>query len=1436
MSVAATLAFAGIGQTQTPSGSPTPRDVSGWTVAASNFVVTNLNNTGAGSLRQAIADANSTAGADTITFTGGLTGTIAIATGGQLHITDSVTIAGPGANILSVSGTSGNSRSRVLEIHSGATVVISGLTIHKGSVTGMATGPAFGPGIANSGNLTLNNCVVSDNTIRAVAFFAGEAYGGGISNSGTLTLNNCVVRDNSITGISNFGAGIGSPPTATSTLILNNSTISGNTVFSPSTGTGSGGGVAVNSSSTATINNSTISGNLVIGAGSSAGGGVFSAGTLNVRNSTVTANVVSGIGAGKTQGGGLTVTGGTTTLSSTIFAGNYASTGSVDVQGALAASSNFNLIGDGTGMSGVSNGTNNNQLGTSASPINAMLGALSDNGGNTPVHPLLPGSPAIDKGTANAFTTDQRGAGFARTVNDPALLDASNGTDIGAFEVQTASGDPCSAVVTNANDSGAGSLREAINCSNAAAGRQTISFAIPGGGPHTIAPLTILPPILDPVTIDGYTQAGSSPNTLAAGTNATLQIIVSYANIPSGLFAEVDKVETVRDGESVFDIQSAGAGGNGSVVRGLVIQPGTSLSTGAKHRQGIFLRGTGGHTVEGCFIGTDAGGSAAATSNTEQKGIFILSHDNTIGGPAVSSRNLIGGNPIAIRVGRHGTLPAWRANRTLIQNNLIGTNAAGTAAIPNGPGILVATATGTRISDNVISGNTLPVPIVENSFVNETAAIALVPFNAGGFTFFGGFTDSHGEVIDTEITGNRIGSNVAGNGALPNRSGVWISGLSPFRTAQDVVVDVRIGTPQAGNLISGNEQGGIFGPDLSSGDRDIVIRNNRIGTNADGTSALPNGGAANLTFAGDGINLYDAFNGAQIGGVNANEGNLISGNARHGIFLTGSSSVIQGNRIGTNAAGTAAIGNSGDGIRFANVIFALVGGSSASARNLISGNLGNGIGLVSFSSSNSVKGNYIGTDASGSVALPNGLDGIFIDSAGNDLGGLAAGEGNLISGNGGHGIQINGASANNNKLLGNFISGNGGDGVAILSGTGNQILSNLIDENGGLGIDLENDGPTANDLSDADTGGNERQNYPMLTSVSSSGGNITIQGSLNSAANKAYKIEFFANASADPSGNGEGAHFLGAVDVTTDSNGNAAITTTFAAPPSNQPLITATATDSTTSDTSELSPAISAAIPPAQLLNIATRMRVQTGENVLIGGFIITGSDPKQVIIRGIGPSLSAFFSGTLPNPTLELFQGNTVLQSNDDWKTDQRTEIEATGIPPTNDLEAALVRTLAPGAYTAILRGNGDSTGIGVVEAYDLNAGANSQLANIATRGFVETGDNVMIGGLIVGPTGSATTRVVARAIGPSLGSFGIAGSLEDPMLDLVNSSGTTIRSNDDWKTSQQTEIEAAGLAPSDDRESVLLETIAPGSYTAIVRGKNGGTGVGLVEVYNVQ
>jgi len=238
---------------------------------------------------------------------------------------------------------------------------------------------------------------------------------------------------------------------------------------------------------------------------------------------------------------------------------------------------------------------------------------------------------------------------------------------------------------------------------------------------------------------------------------------------------------------------------------------------------------------------------------------------------------------------------------------------------------------------------------------------------------------------------------------------------------------------------------------------------------------------------------------------------------------------------------------------------------------------------------------------------------------------------------------------------------------------------------------------------------------------------------------------------------------------------------------------------------------------------------VETGENVLIGGFIITGTQPKKVIIRAIGPSLP--LAGVLANPILELrnSSGGLIL-SNDNWRSSQEQEIIATTIPPSNELESAIVATLpANGSnYTAIVRGVNDGTGIGVVEAYDLNQAVDSKLANISTRGLVQTGENVMIGGFIVrGPL-----RVIVRAIGPSLP---VAGALADPTLELRDANGGLIDSNDNWRSDHQDEIIATTVPPTNDMESAIVRNLAPGNYTAIVRGVGDTTGVAVVEAYNL-
>jgi len=233
----------------------------------------------------------------------------------------------------------------------------------------------------------------------------------------------------------------------------------------------------------------------------------------------------------------------------------------------------------------------------------------------------------------------------------------------------------------------------------------------------------------------------------------------------------------------------------------------------------------------------------------------------------------------------------------------------------------------------------------------------------------------------------------------------------------------------------------------------------------------------------------------------------------------------------------------------------------------------------------------------------------------------------------------------------------------------------------------------------------------------------------------------------------------------------------------------------------------------------------------LIGGFIVTGTQSKRVIVRAIGPSLSSIFTGVLADPTLELRNSaGGLIMSNDNWRSNQEQEIIATGIPPNDDLESAIVATLPANssAYTAIVRGVNNGTGIGVVEAYDLDRTVDSKLANISTRGLVQTDDNVLIGGLIV--FGPNPLRVIVRAIGPSLP---IAGVLGDPTLELRDGNGTLLANNNNWRDDQEAEIQATGIPPTNDLESAIVQNLNAGNYTAIVRGVNNTTGIAVVEAY---
>ncbi len=720
----------------------------------------------------------------------------------------------------------------------------------------------------------------------------------------------------------------------------------------------------------------------------------------------------------------------------------------------------------------------------------------------------------------------------------------------------------------------------------------------------------------------------------------------------------------------------------------------------------------------------------------------------------------------------------------------------------------------------VIDGYTQP-GAQPNSLANDDNAVLLIqlsgtlaPGSTQGLLFTSGDSVVRGLIITNfgfrgirftsgngySLTGCFIGTNADATAAAPNAG----AGVACEFSQGNIIGGT---SPADRNIISGNSGIGLYITAAST-----LVQGNFIGTNRHGTSALSN--------TNDGIQLGINAQQTTIGGTSAGARNLISGNKVHGISVSSTGAVglqIQGNLIGADITGNHALGNTSDGVLLAGSVNqaqggAVIGGSTPAARNLICASGLRGL-VISNVPGCIVQGNYIGVGADGTTALGNTWSGVSLQFGSTTLlGGTAAGQGNIIAFNAV--AQPNGIKC----------------GVSVANGTspGNAILGNSIYSNAGLGIDLggaSGDGVTANDAGDADTGPNNLQNFPVLTSVSSGGGMTTINGRLNSAANKTYRIELFANDSLDTTGYGEGQIYLGFVNTTTNGSGNATFIKSVAQIGANQ-RITATATDPA-NNTSEFAGAI------GQLLNVSTRIKVLTNNSVLIGGFIIGGTGTKDVLLRALGPTLQNFgIAGYLIDPTLDLYSGNTLIVSNDNWKDMQQTAIAATGKAPPNDLEPAILHNFTPGSYTAIVRGKNNTTGVGLVEAYDINQEAGITLTNISTRGFVDTGQNVMIAGLI---SGDGITRIIIRALGPTLSQFGVSNVLADPILDLRDANGLVIASNDNWADTQQAEIQASGKAPPNTLEPAIIAVRPAGNSTATVSGKNNTTGNALVEVYTL-
>ena len=643
--------------------------------------------------------------------------------------------------------------------------------------------------------------------------------------------------------------------------------------------------------------------------------------------------------------------------------------------------------------------------------------------------------------------------------------------------------------------------------------------------------------------IINFNIGGGGPQTISPGSAYPLiTTVVTIDGTTQPGWAGTPIIELNGAGAGGANALSfSGAGTAGSTVRGLVI---------GQFGAGIAIRilvGCSNIVVAGNYLGTDPTGALARPNAV---GVFVQNATlNRIGGTVAADRNVISGNsPDGIQIVGAG------ATGNLVQGNYIGLDSGGTADLGN-------VNTGVAIF-NGASSNT----------VGGTAAGAGNVISGNNLY---GVGMSQAGTTANRVEGNRIGTNAAGLAAVGNAQGVATLSSATGNTIGGTAAGAR-------NVISGNASHGVV-----VGAGSTQVQGNYIGTNAAGTAAVPNGA--------DGVSVQSS-SGSTVGGSTAAARNVVSGNADDGIEITGATAtgnLVQGNYVGLNAAGTGAIGNANDGI----VIW--LGQNNTIAVNVVGGNQ-SGLYLGDATATgNSILGNLIGTDATGLAAVGN-ITGIYLDAASTTVGGMAAGAGNVISGNTWAGLWIAGASgvvaqanliglgldgitpvgnrfgvyldsgASGNTIggtvagAGNVIARNTDDAIVLVStaGSGNRINRNSIYSNGGLAIDLDDDGVTANDTGDVDAGPNGLQNFPVLSAAVTNGaGSANFAGSLAGAASTTYRIELFASSAADPSGFGEGQRYLGFTDVTTNAAGSGIIGVTLAASLTAGELVTATATD-----------------------------------------------------------------------------------------------------------------------------------------------------------------------------------------------------------------------------------------------------------------------------------
>jgi hypothetical protein len=1387
---------------------------------ANPATVTNLNDAGPGSLRDAIA---TVCPSGTVNFQAGLTGTIILTTG-QLEIDKNVTITGPGTLVITVNG---NAASRVFHIQTGKTAAISNLTIANGNAAG-----DLGGGISNEGSLALSFSDVTGNAAN---------YGGGIVNYGTMTISGTSVTNNHAV----FTCGAVYSKSGT-TLTIDDSTISGNTSDQNS------GGI-LNEGGTLVMVNSTVSGNSTKGDG----GGVYNylSGTSTLTNVTITNNRADSDDVAPTGvAGGLYAVDGTTTIKNTIVSGNFVGSGATasDVNGAVNA--DYSFIGDPTGAT-ITGGNNLNG--------DPKLNALGNYGGPTQTHQPKIDSPVLDAGN-NAYVAsppfsgppfkDQRG--FDRIVDSPDA-DATATVDIGAVEASYS--------ITAAS----GSTPQSATIGTA--------FPIPlaaevseNGNP-----------------IAGVTVNWTAPLTDPTGTFPGPTNVASAMTDPSGI-ATPPTFTAGNVAGGPYTVSATATGYTGSADYSL-----TNIAGAATH---FSVTAPASSTAGSAFTITVTALDAQGNVDTNYTGTVHFTKTDSGAGSALPSDYTFTGADAGVRMFPNGVTLVTAGTQTVTATDTV------TSSITGSANVNVAAANATHLSVVAPAGAT-----AGTSFNFTVTAFDQFNNTATGYTGTVHFSSTDGAAIlpaDYTFTGADTGSRQFS--ATLNTAGIQtISGTDTVTntitgTSNNISVSAGAATHFAVSAPASATAGSPFNFTVTALDASNNVATGYLGTakftSTDGQAVLPgnyqfvagdNGTktfSATLKTAGNQtITATDSVN----AGINGTTLNIVvnPGTATH-LSVVAPASVLPNNAFNFTVTAQDQFNNTATGY-LGTVHFtksdAGAGSTVPADYPFVAGDNGTHqfsatlvtSGSQSITATDTVNPSITGTanitvgqaptiTSANNATFKVGVNGTFTVTTT----GFPTNASMSITETGA--LPLNVTFTNNNNgtaTLAGIPQANTGGTYSIMIKASNGIAPDATQN-----FTLTVQQPPAITSADHTTfteglsgtftvtttgfptnasmaiNLNGYSLPPGINFVNNNDGTATMSGTPGAGTGGIYHFTITANNGVTPPFNQSFTLTVIGTTPTPSPTPTATATATPTATATATPTATATATPTATATatptaTPTSTPTATPTATPAQVLNIATRLRVDTGDKVMIGGFIISGNVAKPVVLRGLGPSLTSAglpAASLLNDPVLELRGASgALILSNDNWKdSPQRGQIEGTVFQPSDDRESVIVATLPPATYTVILKGAGNTTGVGLVEVYDNNQAVDSELANISTRGFVLTGNEVMIGGFTLGGT-STPTDIAVRALGPSLTSAGLSNVLADPTLELHNADGTIMISNDDWTDDpvSAAQLTAHGLALSDPKESGIFTTLAPpGQFTAIVAGKNGGVGIALVEIYHVQ